>query len=169
MYKVQGGKRMPIDQYDNDVHVSRFNSMSEAASKLGILQQGISKCARGLVPTYKGFRWVKVVDSPGTDEFWIDHPILNNVQCSNYGRVKNNGVISAGHIRDGYLRIGIQLKIYSVHRVVCETFHENIHNYPQVNHINHNRQDNRIENLEWCTAKQNSNRRRISKNLPGLT
>ncbi len=60
---------------------------------------------------------------------------------------------------DGYLRIQIWDKgkaaFVSIHRLIAETFIPNPGNKPFVNHINGDKQDNRVENLEWCTQKEN--------------
>lgn len=69
--------------------------------------------------------------------------------------------LKPGADRGGYLRVGLcdgeKRKTFKVHRLVCEAFHENPDNKPQVNHINEIKTDNRASNLEWATARENSN------------
>ena len=61
----------------------------------------------------------------------------------------------------GYLRVdlyaGGKRKRFKVHRLVCQAFHENPGNKPQVNHINEDKTDNRACNLEWSTRRENCN------------
>lgn len=61
----------------------------------------------------------------------------------------------------GYCKVTLQKdkykKMYSVHRLVAEVFIPNYNKLPQVNHIDGNKQNNHVANLEWCTAKHNMN------------
>lgn len=61
----------------------------------------------------------------------------------------------------GYLKTNLykngQRKLHSVHRLVANAFIANPKNLPCIDHINTIKTDNRVENLRWCTNKENSN------------
>ena len=63
--------------------------------------------------------------------------------------------------RCGYLKIGLSMnnkqKFLLVHRLVAKAFIPNPNDYPFINHIDENKKNNCVENLEWCTAKMNVN------------
>lgn len=102
-------------------------------------------------------------------------------QVSNLGRVrsldraiKNKGNLGNNKIshykgktlslvknKKGYLRViltkNCQGKGYSVHRLVAQAFIPNPNGFPEVNHIDENKINNYVNNLEWCTTKYNIN------------
>lgn len=106
------------------------------------------------------------------NEIWKD--IIDDFhQVSNYGRVRcldHYTLDSIGRLqfrkgkimklksdKDGYLTIALGETSYRVHRLVAEAFIPNPYNLPQINHKDENKANNRVENLEWCTAKYNCN------------
>lgn len=60
----------------------------------------------------------------------------------------------------GYLNVrlckGGKTKNLRVHRLVAQAFIDNPNDYPVVNHLNATTNDNRVENLAWCTIQQNN-------------
>ena len=57
----------------------------------------------------------------------------------------------------------IKQKRYYVHRLVAETFIDNPHRYPEVDHINQDKLDNRVENLRWVSKSENQQNRPDNK------
>lgn len=70
------------------------------------------------------------------------------------GRIIKHCLISKGY-KSVHLCNGAKPKSFYIHRLIALAFIDNPFNKPFVNHINGVMTDNRIENLEWCTAKEN--------------
>lgn len=74
--------------------------------------------------------------------------------------IKTQKIIATQPNTRGYLTVNLwknnKLKKMLVHRLVAENFIENPNNLPCVNHIDKNKQNNNVDNLEWCSYKENS-------------
>lgn len=87
-------------------------------------------------------------------------------EVSDKGRVRSlkfgkERILKPGRMTKGYLTVGLckngEQKMYLVHRLVAKTFIPNPDNLPQVNHKDENKENNSVQNLEWCTDKYNTN------------
>ena len=129
------------------------------------------------IPKVNSERWLSLEDLEC--EVWKIIPRLNsNYAVSNYGRVKSlsrskhqeyrnrttttkTRILMLAKTRYGYLscrpmvdgKLGNEL----VHRLVAEAFIPNPGNFPIINHKDEDKMNNVVSNLEWCTAKYNSN------------
>ena len=116
------------------------------------------------------------------NEIWKDIKDYKGIyQVSNLGRVRSldklcNGsnqygdkftLIKKGKIlkpkirKNGYLEVTLvhnkKAKSCLIHRLVANAFIENDNDYKYINHKDENKQNNRVDNLEWCTQSYNIN------------
>lgn len=84
-------------------------------------------------------------------------------QISNLGNVKSikKGIIIGDVIKGGYRRIPLykngKYKRFMIHRLVAEAFVKNPDNKPEIDHIDGNPLNNKVDNLRWCNHTENLN------------
>lgn len=94
------------------------------------------------------------------NEIWKTIPFEDNYEVSDRGKVRNKDtkhIKSLRKDRYGYQRVTLYPsgKTYTIHRLVLLSFMPEKQN-ESINHINGDKEDNTIENLEWCTTSYNS-------------
>ena len=167
----QNLKIWKIDILTNE-KIELYNSIQDAAkwcvenkysSSEHTAKTNISNVIRGIYKKSCGFKWILNEQSSDTDEIWknikINNTIYNRYFVSNLGRFKNSkGIIMENYKphHSGYIYVRVNKDKYALHRLVASTFLETFNNNHIVNHIDGNKTNNCVFNLEWCTIKQNN-------------
>lgn len=144
----EAGQWLVDNNYSNCHHTARTN---------------ISNAVRGVYKLSCGFKWIRNEQPNLENEEWR-HVIINgetneNYQVSNMGRFKNSkGIIMENYKphHSGYIFCRVNIEKYPIHRLVAFTFLENLENKPVINHIDGNKTNNSVNNLEWCTIAENN-------------
>lgn len=157
----------PIDQFDlNNIFMRRWESATEAEVQLNISKKNIGKVLKGERSQSGGFKWKYSEVEVIPDEIWKKVPLVEyeEIYASNLGRIRktgsqpNYGTLLYSDYYGTRLRHITENKTYhsfQVHRLVAFTFLENPEKKPFVNHIDENRGNNNLENLEWVTNDEN--------------
>lgn len=162
-YKEQCGNKnlvkkrgISIDQFNVDMNlVKTWDSMALIEKTLGINRITVRKsCITKNIYSNYYWRFSSERNQINT-EIWKQY---ENIEVSNIGRIKNNNSIHDGCINDlGYKIVNINGKCHLVHRLVAQLFLETPSNFQNwvVNHKDGNKQNNNVDNLEWCTQQEN--------------
>ena len=98
---------------------------------------------------------------------------VGHYQVSNTGLIRSIKkapyILKCDHQKNGYQRVYLWLgnskKNYLVHRLVAEAFIPNPNCLPEVNHLDENKDNNDVNNLEWCTHLYNLNYGTVRKRI----
>jgi hypothetical protein len=96
--------------------------------------------------------------------------------CGQVFSKRSNKILKQWLRKNGYMTVAVRIGgrngqsyCFKIHRLVAEAFIPNLENKPMVNHIDNNRSNNHISNIEWCTAKENAQHCVKSGNHPRLS
>ena len=109
------------------------------------------------------------------EEEWRPVISFERYEVSNLGNIRRGGkLLSPGKDTDGYRQVNLykDSKRYTrkVYRLVMDAFNPNTDNKPEIDHINRIRDDDRLENLRWATARENvHNRTGFTDEMNGIS
>ena len=104
------------------------------------------------LPNYEGIYQISNYGSIRSLDHYVKSKVNKRIQ---YGRVRKPQLSKKGYLQISIIKNGKKLNT-GIHRLVAIAFIPNINNYEQVNHIDSNKLNNNVSNLEWCTNKQNA-------------
>lgn len=160
--KDRGSPKSVIQMTLNEEYIATFASAHDAARILNLDQGNISYCCLGKRKKHGSFKFkFKEENIIIENEIWKQLSLNNKIiEVSNLGRVKSlYNRISYGQTTDsGYKTVKFNKVLYKVHRLVAKAFIINPDpiNKKFVNHIDENRSNNAVINLEWSTRSENA-------------
>jgi len=157
---------------NTDEKLEKFNSIQDAAewvvsqglsNKIENVRSSISCAVNKVYKSSFGLKWEKEEQESLEKEEWREIKINNDVKegyyISSLERFKNKkGIIMSNYKphHSGYIYVRVNIQKYAQHRLVALMFLSNVENKPFVNHIDGNKTNNKVDNLEWVTCSENN-------------
>jgi hypothetical protein len=166
--RIDKNNNLVLEQYNSieDAGIWAFNNNLTSNSHNG--RNSIGNCLNKLSNSAYGYKWKYVEINNYENEEWreINLKKLFGEDCeinkkyfvSNLGRFKNSSGIIMDNYKvndNGYIRVYIYNKTFALHRLIALAFIENTENKEQVNHIDGNKLNNSVMNLEFVTNQEN--------------
>lgn len=159
-----------VQKLDEEYNVlEEFESITDAGIKTGISATFIATVCKEKRPHAGGFRWKFTNENPNevhNEEIDLSNFVkindFPNYMISRTGLIYNirfKKYMKATPNEEGYKYLNLSnnknKKYFYVHRLVAEYFIPKVEGKDLVNHIDSNRQNNHVDNLEWCTNSEN--------------
>jgi hypothetical protein len=154
-----------LELYDSIYLASQWILSNNNNLCIDNVKGGISCASRGVYKSSFGYKWSLYEYTDLDDELWkpvtINGLTYDNYFVSNLGRFKNSKKIIMENYKPhhtGYIFVRVDKNKYALHRIIASTFIENLEPeiYNVVNHIDGNKLNNSVANLEWTTIKGNN-------------
>lgn len=158
-------KSKPVLQYSKEGDfIARFESGKLACDATGIQPKNIWGVCNGVNPFSGGFVWKweteidhdvdlsSYIDVPGYDKYMVSRN--GEVYSKTQRKVMLKCLDGAGYERI-FLRKNNEARSFGVHEVVAMAYIPNPNNLPIINHIDHNKSNNHVDNLERTTTSGN--------------
>jgi len=172
IYRVDDETNEKLEKYDSIELAAEWAFKQGFSKNINSIKSGISCAFRNVYKTSFGFKWTLEEQESLENEIWKQIIIKDketiNYFVSNLGRFKNSkGIIMKDYKphHSGYIYVRVNKDKYPLHRLVAFTFLENPENKAYVNHIDGNKTNNSLANIEWNTPLENS----LHSHKTGLT
>jgi hypothetical protein len=163
IYRINIDTDEILENYESIEDGAKWVVEQKLSDKFHSARTCISCCVKNLTKSSYGFKWKKIEQNDLDNEEWREI-VINNIKTPGYyvsslGRFKNKkGIIMKDYKphHSGYVYLRVNVQKYALHRLVAQTFIQNFENKPFVNHIDGNKINNCINNLEWVTCAENN-------------
>ena len=163
IYRIDIPSNQILETYNSIELASKWVYDKGLSTKLNGINSCIGNAVRGVTNTSYGYKWSLEEQPHIQDEIWKEIKIADfnseNYYISSLGRFKNSkGIIMKDYKphHTGYIYVRVNRKKFGLHRLVALMFIDNLENKPFVNHIDGNKLNNSLANLEWVTCAENN-------------